>query len=104
MPRSAQSEPSAGDGRCTDDPLPFGRLLRRIRKRKGMAQFALAARMVAIGVAHDGSASVESLVIMISKWENGKMEPDQYNRHLLAAALEVSVTDLGLEADSDFNF
>jgi hypothetical protein len=32
------------------------------------------------------------------------MEPDQYNRHLLAAALEVSVEDLGLEVDPDFCF
>jgi hypothetical protein len=32
-----------------------------------MAQFALAARMVAIGVGHDGSASIESLAVMISK-------------------------------------
>lgn len=69
-----------------------------------MAQFALAARMVAIGGRHDGSASVESLAVMISKWENCKMEPDQYNRHLLAEALEVSVTDLGLEVDPDFYF
>jgi transcriptional regulator with XRE-family HTH domain len=104
MFRPTQPEPSTGDARHADAPLPFGRLLRRTRKRKGMAQFALAARMVAVGGRHDGSASVESLAVMISKWENCKMEPDQYNRHLLAAALEVSVTALGLEVDPDFYF
>ncbi|MFF5085326.1 hypothetical protein ACFY36_50505 [Actinoplanes sp. NPDC000266] len=41
---------------------------------------------------------------MLSKWENGHKVPSQYNRHLLAHALGVTVVDLGLWADPDFRF
>jgi hypothetical protein len=60
--------------------------------------------MYTVGLQHDGSAGVEALSRMISKWENAKNLPDQYNRHVLAEALGVTVADLGLDVDPDFFF
>lgn len=99
-----------GKGRGTrsgpvDDPdLPFRRRLRRTRLRRRWSQMALARRMYTVGEQHDGSAGVEALSRMISKWENAKNLPDQYNRHVLAEALGVTVADLGLDVDPDFFF
>jgi hypothetical protein len=60
--------------------------------------------MALVGTQHDGSATVESLCTMISKWENGHMAPSEYNMHLLAATLDIAVEDLGLKPDPDFEF
>jgi transcriptional regulator with XRE-family HTH domain len=62
----------------------------------------LAQHMRIVAVDHDGTASLDSLKIMISKWENDRLVPGEYNRRLLAETLGVPVEDLGLTVDPDF--
>ena len=57
-----------------------------------------------VAVGHGGTARLASLKIMLSKWENNHKVPNQYNRHLVAQALGLEVSDLGLWADPDFRF
>jgi transcriptional regulator with XRE-family HTH domain len=45
--------------------------------------------------------TVESLKAMISRWENGHLVPDEYNRELLCLTLGISVSDLGLPNEHD---
>lgn len=86
------------------DDLPFGRRLRRVRMRRRWSHLTLATRMALVGTQHDGSATVDSLCTMVSKWENGHMMPSEYNLHLLAAALGIPVKGLGIDPDPDFEF
>jgi hypothetical protein len=82
--------------------LPFSRRLRRIRKARDWSHQQLARRMVLVGRNHRGrTASAESLVAMLSRWENDDRVADDRNRRLLADALEVEVADLGLSVDPD---
>lgn len=77
--------------------LTVGQRIRQARSRAKQRQVARA--MIEIGDRYLGAASLDALVKMISKWEHDKIIPDQYNRQLLALALEVTVADLGLELD-----
>lgn len=43
-----------------------------------------------------------ALKIMVSKWENDRVIPGEFNRRLLAESLEIRVADLGLSEDPDF--
>ncbi|WP_433304374.1 hypothetical protein ACQP2F_14835 [Actinoplanes sp. CA-030573] len=70
--------------------------------QRGWSQAKLAHRLVEVAVRYQGAARPESLVKMISKWEGDHLIPDQYNRHLLAEALDVTVGDLGISLDPDF--
>ncbi|WP_233625654.1 hypothetical protein, partial [Actinoplanes sp. ATCC 53533] len=82
--------------------LPFSRRLRRIRKARDWSHQQLARRMVLVGRNHRGrTAGAESLVTMLSRWENDDRVADERNRRLLADALEVEVADLGLSVDPD---
>ena len=82
--------------------LPFSRRLRRIRKARDWSHQQLARRMVLVGRNHRGrTASAESLVTMLSRWENDGRVADERNRRLLADALQVDVADLGLSEDPD---
>lgn len=84
------------------EQLPFSRRLRRIRKARDWSHQQLARRMVLVGRNHRGrTASAESLVKMLSRWENDDRLADDRNRRLLADALEVEVADLGLTVDPD---
>lgn len=93
----------AADNESEDD-FTYGRRLRRARLAKQWSQLQLAHRMRAIGGQHRGAATLHSLLIMISKWENDRKHPNQYSLHLIAAALEIDVTSLGLPVDRDFVF
>ena len=84
--------------------LTFGRRLRRARMAKQWSQLQLAHRMREVGAERRGAATVASLIIMLSKWENDRKDPNQYNLHLLAEALEAPVESLGLPVDPDFVF
>lgn len=86
------------------DSLSFGRRLRRARLAKRWSQLQLAHRMREVGAAHRGAATIASLMLMLSRWENDRKHPNQYNLHLLAASLEVPVYELGLPVDRDFVF
>ncbi|MBM2623878.1 helix-turn-helix transcriptional regulator [Actinoplanes sp. LDG1-06] len=55
-----------------------------------------------LGVDYGGTATVEALKGMISKWETGRKVPNQANRHLLAETLGLTVTSLGLSVDPDY--
>lgn len=96
------TEPTSG-GRSAQF-LSFDRRLRRARLANQWSQLQLAHRMREVGAAHRGAATIDSLLIMLSKWENGRKRPNQYNLHLLAASLEVPVVALGLPVDPDFVF
>lgn len=87
-----------------DDDFTYGRRLRRARLARRWSQLRLAHRMREIGAEHRGAATLHSLLIMISKWENDRKHPNQYSLHLIAAALEVDVQSLGLPVDHDFVF
>jgi transcriptional regulator with XRE-family HTH domain len=82
----------------------FGEWLRHLRRRRGWSQGDLARNMVAVAAGFGGTAGLESLKPMISKWENDKYEPDQYNRRLLAETLGVDVAELGLWVDPFFEW
>jgi len=86
------------------DSFSFGRRLRRARLAKRWSQLQLAHRMREVGAAHRGAAAIGSLMLMLSRWENDRKHPNQYNLHLLAASLDVPVSELGLPVDRDFVF
>lgn len=88
----------------SEESFTYGRRLRRARLAKQWSQLQLAYRMRDIGAEHRGAATLHSLLIMISKWENDRKRPTQYSLHLIAAALEIDVTSLGLPVDQDFVF
>ena len=93
---------TAGGG--SSPRLAFDRRLRRARLAKQWSQLQLAHRMREVGAAHRGAATIASLLIMLSKWENGRKRPSQYNLHLLAVSLDIPVAELGLPVDPDFVF
>lgn len=95
-------DPSGAEENNANSGLSFGRRLRRLRKRQGWTQLVLAQRMRDMAVQHGGTAELISLKAMISKWENGHKEADEFNRRLLAATLGTTVADLGLPEDPDF--
>lgn len=88
----------------SEDSFTYGRRLRRARLAKQWSQLQLAHRMREVGAEHRGAATLHSLLIMISKWENDRKHPNQYSLHLIAAALEIDVASLGLPVDHDFVF
>jgi ribosome-binding protein aMBF1 (putative translation factor) len=106
--RTEREEAGMAPARAADDEseefFTYGRLLRRARLAKQWSQLKLAHRMREIGAEHRGAATLHSLLIMISKWENDRKHPNQYSLHLIAAALDVDVTSLGLPVDHDFAF
>lgn len=88
----------------SEESFTYGRRLRRARLAQQWSQLQLAYRMREVGAEHRGAATLHSLLIMISKWENDRKHPNQYSLHLIAAALEIDVTSLGLPVDHDFVF
>ena len=81
----------------------IGRLIRRTRWKRHWSLTQLAQQMRYEASRHGEVAPAEdSLRQMISRWENDRRVPDEYNRHLLAAALGVEVSDLGMTEDPDF--
>ncbi|MEU4239662.1 helix-turn-helix transcriptional regulator [Actinoplanes sp. NPDC026619] len=58
--------------------------------------------MFVVAADYGGSATVEALKGMLSKWERGKKGVSQENAHLLAETLETTVAALGVPVDPDF--
>jgi transcriptional regulator with XRE-family HTH domain len=89
----------------TGDPqraqqLPTWALIRQARRRRGWSQGRLAQVMLEVGRAHNRApANATSLKTMLSRWENGKRLPDQFNRRLLSLALRVDPSELRLTLD-----
>ena len=96
--------PASAADNDSEDSFTYGRRLRRARLAKQWSQLQLAHRMREVGAEHRGAATLHSLLIMISKWENDRKHPNQYSLHLIAAALEIDVASLGLPVDHDFVF
>ena len=93
---------SPQDGMAEREKTP-GERIRRARKARQWSQQQLAQQMrLHAGKRGDPAPAVSSIKPMISRWEHGKAEPNEYNRRLLAAVLEVSVEHLGLTEDPDF--
>ena len=79
-----------------------GARIRRARKARQASQQQLAVQMrLYAGKRGRAAAAVTSLKSMISKWEHDYAKPDENNRRLLAAVLQVTVQDLGLDEDPD---
>jgi transcriptional regulator with XRE-family HTH domain len=96
------SSDSPQDETAGQDRTPGARI-RRARKARqwSLQQLALQMRLYA-RKRGDPAAAVSSLKPMISKWEHDKAQPDENNRRLLAAVLQVTVKDLGMTEDPDF--
>ena len=79
-----------------------GARIRRARKARqwSLQQLAVQMRLFA-RKRGEPAAAASSLKSMISKWEHDRAEPDESNRRLLAAVLQVTVQDLGLTEDPD---
>ncbi|GIM95704.1 hypothetical protein Ato02nite_074970 [Paractinoplanes toevensis] len=73
----------------------------RLARQWSLQQLALHMRLYA-AKRGDPAPGVLSLKPMISRWEHDKAKPDEYNRRLLAAVLQVTVADLDLPEDPDF--
>jgi transcriptional regulator with XRE-family HTH domain len=86
----------------TDESKTPGARIRRARKARqwSLQQLAVQMRLYA-GKRGYPAAAVSSLKSMISKWEHDRAQPDENNRRLLAAVLQVTVQDLGLTEDPD---
>lgn len=69
------------------------------RLKRGMSQSGLASRMRLIAERYRGLGTDRWQVY---RWEIGEHEPDLYTRHILAQALGVQVTDLGLAPNPYF--
>jgi transcriptional regulator with XRE-family HTH domain len=84
-------------------PAKPGARIRRQRKRKKWTQERLAKQMeleaLKRGYPPPKTASFQTYV---SRWERHLQVPDETNRRLVAAALKVEVSDLGLTEDPDF--
>lgn len=95
------SSDSPHDGKASRGRTPGARI-RRARKAQqwSLQQLAVQMRLYA-GKRGYPAASVSSLKSMTSKWEHDRAEPDENNRRLLAAVLQVTVQDLGLTEDPD---
>jgi transcriptional regulator with XRE-family HTH domain len=96
------NKPSSPEPASTPDGLPFSRRLRRARMARGWSQLSLAQRMFVVAADYGGSATVEALKGMISKWERGKKGISSENAHLAAETLGTTVAELGLRVDPDF--
>ena len=92
---SARNEPE-------QPQLTTGRRIRRARMRRRWSQRKLVITMRETAAKRGGTASVPALMIMLSKWENDRVVPSEFNRRLLAESLEIEVADLGLTEDPDF--
>ena len=73
----------------------------RLARRWSLQQMAQHMRLYA-GKRGDPAPAASSLKPMISRWEHDKAKPDENNRRLVAAVLQVTVKDLGLAEDPDF--
>lgn len=71
---------------------PIGPLVRRVRRHRGLSQYALAEALVALS--HNGSLSRSE----VARWERGKRVPGPYWRTWLSAALDVPPDQLGAAA------
>jgi transcriptional regulator with XRE-family HTH domain len=97
------STSSSSSGEPANTTLTVGMRIRRLRMAQQWSLTTLALQMRRAAVDLKKTApSAESLKVMISKWEHNRLAPNEFNRRLLAAALKVRVTDLGLTEDPDF--
>jgi transcriptional regulator with XRE-family HTH domain len=95
------SEVSNG-GAAGSEKTPGARIrTTRMARRWSLQRLALEMRRQA-KARGEPAPSVGSLKSMISRWEHDVQVPHEYNRRLLAAALEVTVKELGLTTDPDF--
>lgn len=77
-----------------------GQRIFQFRKQRYMSQVALASRMRKIATQYRGLGTDRW---QVHRWENDTHEPDPYTRHILAQALGVQVTDLGLAPNPYFD-
>jgi transcriptional regulator with XRE-family HTH domain len=94
------SSPSgtAAAGRQGQDGVhdTVGQRLRQIRHNRGWSQHRLiyAMRQVARQQRGQELPSDESLKAMVSRWENSRRRPSEFNLRLLCSALSVSPADV----------
>lgn len=100
MTSPQRSEPIPARRAVPPDPPAWdadtGARVRQIRLARGWSQRRLIYAMrMAARREHRELPADESMISMVSRWENGRRIPDEYNRRLLCDALEVSPGDLG---------
>ncbi|GLZ00846.1 helix-turn-helix transcriptional regulator [Actinoplanes sp. NBRC 103695] len=79
-----------------DGSLTVGDRIRRRRAHLGWSQAVLARRMKRIDAQYRDRTDQSTFATYTSRWERNKVLPDEYNRRILAKALRVDVSDLGL--------
>ncbi len=85
--------------------MTVGERIRHYRKLKGWSHLQMGVQMELVARGHGGTAATrEGLRSELSKWENGRVKPEQHNRRLLAETLGVTVEDLGLTQDPYFKW
>lgn len=85
-----------------DDSLTVGERIRRCRDLLGWTQARLARRMKSWDEKYRDTTEQSTWATYVSRWERNVVEPDEYNRRILAMALNVEVTDFGLTVNPYF--
>jgi DNA-binding transcriptional regulator YiaG len=97
---NALPDDDAAEKRHASPALTAG--IRSTRHELDWKQPRLAEEMRTVAVRHGFAKLPETLITMISRWEDGWKVPSQRYRNLLAEAIGVQVKQLGLRADPDF--
>lgn len=77
-------ENAAGSRTRSSDSMPIGRLIRSVRRERGLTQYDLADALAS--VSGNGSLGRDE----VSRWERGKRVPGPYWQRWLSKVLEVA--------------
>ena len=78
-------------------------VLRRARKALGWSQLMLVVKLEdAYRKYGQHPPTRDSLKVYVSRWENGHLEPSEFNRRLLCEVLGLNLVQLGLPIDPDY--
>jgi transcriptional regulator with XRE-family HTH domain len=87
----------------SSNPVTPGARIKKMRRQKKWTQERLAKQLeLEAREVHYVPPKTASFESMVSRWERDLQVPEEINRRLLAAALGVEVSDLGLTEDPDF--
>jgi transcriptional regulator with XRE-family HTH domain len=77
-------ENAAGSRARSSDGIPIGRLIRSVRRERGLTQYGLADELVSVS-GNDSLGRDE-----VSRWERGKRVPGPYWQQWLSDVLEIA--------------
>jgi transcriptional regulator with XRE-family HTH domain len=90
------------DNPPTPEEIDIGKTIKHVRKRVldwSQSRLGLEMQIVADRIG-TGYALTDSRKTQISRWENGKIEPEEFNKRLLCACLGLPPEALGLPPDT----